>query len=125
MIDQEPTMTNSPIWVIVANDNDATICASTDGSSRLLRVLARKNCAAASVGAARHDFARQIMSEMFDGAMRGSYAGVILIANQTLMGAIDRVTGPQIRKLLIAQIVEEPAGKSLSNTMSALSRAVS
>ena len=118
-------MINSAIWVIVANDNDAPICANINGDSSLLRVVTRRHNAASSAHDAKLNFATQIMGELLDGALHGAYDGVIVFANQALMSAIDQVTVSQVRKLLLAQVVEDPTATALPDAVLAQMRVAS
>jgi hypothetical protein len=105
-------VTNSAIWVVVANDNNAAICSSSEGISRLLRVVERKNTHGGAAEG-KKEFAIRIMSELFYGAETGSYDGVVLMADQGLMNVLQVVTTPHIRKLIIAQIVDRPKSQTL------------
>jgi len=91
------------IWILVAGENDAVICASDAGSSRLLRVM-KKNTQTASDEDGRRDFAWQMMAELLRGAQEGVYDGVIMMAAPDMLGELHRVLIPEVKKRLMAEI---------------------
>lgn len=96
-------MLNSAIWVIVANDNDAAICASSNGTSRLLRTVSR-----APGESVAHGLALRVVAEMLHGARHEHCDGVILIAKPSFLEEMEQVAIPQVRNLVIANIVGSP-----------------
>ena len=85
------------IWVLVAGENDAVICASDAGSSRLLRVMKKEE-------GSQRDFAWQLMSELLKGAQDNAYDGVIVMAAQEMLNDLQRVSVPDVKKRLMAEI---------------------
>jgi len=90
------------IWVLVAGDNDAVICASDAGSSRLLRVMKKEE-------GSQRDFAWQMMSELLKGAQDNAYDGVIVMAAQEMLHDLQRVSVPDVKKRLMAEIARPSA----------------
>jgi hypothetical protein len=91
------------IWVLVAGENDAVICASDAGSSRLLRVM-KRGVQSGDDETDRRDFAWQLMSELLRGAESHSYDGVIVMATQDMLSELHRVAVPDVKKRLMAEI---------------------
>jgi protein required for attachment to host cells len=96
------------IWILVAGENDAVICASDQGSSRLLRVL-KKNTHASDDTNGRRDFAWQMMTELLQGAQDQAYDGVIIMAAQDMLDELHRVLVPDVKKRLMAEIARPSA----------------
>ena len=97
-------MTNFATWVLVAGEQDAAICSSEDGNSRLLRVIRQNRNSLPACDDTRRAFAWQLMMELFWGAHVGSFDGVIIIAAKEMLGELRRVALPEIRKRLVAEI---------------------
>src|ERR1700739_2102161 len=91
------------IWVLVAGENDAVICASDAGSSRLLRVM-KRGVQSGDDETDRRDFAWQLMSELLRGAEHHSYDGVIVMATRKMLSELHRVAVPDVKKRLMAEI---------------------
>ncbi len=98
------TLSNFSIWVLVAGENDAVICASDAGSSRLLRVVKKESLSDDTNKSDRHGFAWQLMSELMRGVDINAYDGVIIMASQELLREIHRVAVPEVKKRVIAEI---------------------
>ena len=96
-------MSSFSIWVLVAGENDAVICASDAGSSRLLRVM-KRGVQSGDDETDRRDFAWQLMSELLRGAENNSYDGVIIMATQDVLNELHRVAVPDVKKRLMAEI---------------------
>ena len=96
-------MSSFSIWVLVAGENDAVICASDAGSSRLLHVI-KKDIQAPAGNAGRTAFAWQLMAELQKGAQDRAYDGVIVMAGETLLGELHRLAVPEVKKRLMAAI---------------------
>jgi hypothetical protein len=107
-------MAISTVWIIVANDNDAAICASDDGTTQLMRIMTKDELRL--VGDEKPDdaFATQILAELYDGVRNGACAGFILVAGQTLIHNIEQRAIPEISRLMIAQIVNLPSADAIS-----------
>jgi Protein required for attachment to host cells len=90
------------IWVLVAGENDAVICASDAGSSRLLRVMKKEQ-------GSQRDFAWQLMSELLKGAQDNAYDGVIIMAAQEMLGDLQRVSVPDVKRRMMAEIARPSA----------------
>ena len=94
---------NFSIWVLVAGEKDAVICASDAGSSRLLRIVKKKELPAGEeVPAAT--FAWQLMSELVHGARRNAYDRVIIMASRELLKEIHQLAVPDVKKRIMAEI---------------------
>lgn len=97
------TLSNFSIWVLVAGENDAVICASDAGSSRLLRVM-KRGVQSGNEESDRRDFAWQLMSELLRGAQDRAYDAVIVMATQNMLSELRRVAVPDVKKRLMAEI---------------------
>lgn len=97
-------MSNFSIWVLVAGENDAVICASDAGSSRLLRVM-KRGVQSGNDEIDRRDFAWQLMSELLKGVEDHAYDAVIVMATQAMLNELRRVAVPDVKKRLMAEIV--------------------
>jgi len=102
------TLSSFSIWVLVAGENDAVICASDAGSSRLLRVM-KRGVQSGDDETDRRDFAWQLMSELLRGAENHSYDGVIIMATQDVLNELHRVVVPDVKKRLMAEIARPSA----------------
>lgn len=100
-------VTNFSTWVLVAREHDAAICSSENGQSSLLRVIQRNKAPRQSKEEYQRAFAWQLMSELFRGVRAGSVDGIIIIAAPEMLKQLQRVTLPEIRKMLVAEIPEE------------------
>ncbi|HWF64360.1 MAG TPA: host attachment protein [Rhizomicrobium sp.] len=96
-------MSSFSIWVLVAGENDAVICASDAGSSRLLRVM-KRGVQSGNDEIDRRDFAWQLMSELQRGAESQAYDGAIIMATQDILLELRRVAVPDVKKRLMAEI---------------------
>lgn len=96
-------MPNFSIWVLVAGENDAVICASDAGSSRLLRVIKKDNQAQAGEKG-RRSFAWQLMAELITGAQARAYDGVILMAGEAMLGELSQLAVPDVKTRVMAAI---------------------
>ena len=96
-------MSSFSIWVLVAGEHDAVICASDAGSSRLLRVM-KRGVQCGDDETDRRDFAWQLMSELSRSVENGACEGVILIADKEMLEALGRVMLPEVRQVLLAEI---------------------
>ena len=103
-------MSSFSIWVLVAGENDAVICASDAGSSRLLRVM-KRGVQTGNDEIDRRDFAWQLMSELLRGAEIQAYDGVIVMATEDLLRELRRVSVPDVKKRLMAEITR-PSSES-------------
>ncbi|MGH6829091.1 MAG: hypothetical protein ACREFW_09300 [Rhizomicrobium sp.] len=95
-------MPNFSIWVLVAGEKDAVICASDAGSSRLLRIVKKK--AAPSGEETQTTFAWQLMSELVQGVRSNAYDGVIIMASRELLKEIHQLAVPDVKKRIMAEI---------------------
>jgi protein required for attachment to host cells len=93
---------------LVAGENDAVICASDAGASRLLRVM-KRGVQTGNDESDRRDFAWQLMSELQRGAENHSYDGVIIMATQDMLSELHRVAVPDVKKRLMAEIARPSA----------------
>ena len=89
--------------MLVAGENDAVICASDAGSSRLLRVM-KRGVQSGNDEIDRRDFAWQLMSELQRGAESQAYDGAIIMATQDILLELRRVAVPDVKKRLMAEI---------------------
>lgn len=101
-------MSNFSIWVLVAGENDAVICASDAGASRLLRVI-KKDLQAAQGEAGRRAFAWQLMAELLKGAQDRAYDGVIVMAGKSMLGELHQLAVPEVKTRLMAAITRPSA----------------
>ena len=97
-------MSSFSIWVLVAGENNAVICASDSGSSRLLRVV-KRGVQTGNDDIDRRDFAWQLMSELQRGAEDKAYDGVIVMATQEVLRELRRVAVPDVKTRVMAEIV--------------------
>jgi len=94
----------SATWVLVANERDAVICTNDDGVSRLLQVISRKHVLSTDPEARRRAFCWQLMIELFRGAQRQAFDGLVIIAPDEMLRELRRIAMPEIRQLLVAEI---------------------
>lgn len=106
-------MSSFSIWVLVAGEKDAVICASDAGSSRLLRIVKKKEYPLAEE---QQSFAWQLMSELVQGVRANAFDGVILMAAPELLKEIRKVAVPDVRKRIMAEI-PRPAADSYAIPM--------
>ena len=104
----------STVWIIVANDNDAAICASDDGTTQLMRIVTKDKLRLVEDENPDDAFATQILAELFDGVRNKACAGFILVAGQSLIRNIEQRTIPEISRLMLAQIVDRPSAEAIS-----------
>jgi protein required for attachment to host cells len=97
-------VTNASIWVLIAGDSDAAIWTSESGVSRLLCVIRQDG-----VEGGRAGFAWQLMSELLRGAKADETGGIIVIATEEMLEELRKVTVPQVKRLLVAEIPGAPA----------------
>src|ERR1700684_3214767 len=96
------------IWVLVAGEHDAVICASDAGSSRLLRVM-KRGVQSGDDETDRRDFAWQLMSELLRGAENHSYDGASIIATHDVRSELHRGGDREVKKRLMAEIASPSA----------------
>lgn len=101
-------MSNFSIWVLVAGENDAVICASDAGSSRLLRMI-KKDSQAQTGEAGRRSFAWQLMAELITGAQDKAYDGVILMAGEGMLSELSALAVPEVKTRTMAAIIRPSA----------------
>ncbi|HKD48280.1 MAG TPA: hypothetical protein VKB67_11395 [Rhizomicrobium sp.] len=101
-------MSNFSIWVLVAGENDALICASDADSSRFLRVVKRDSQIVAGEAGTRA-FAWQLMTELLLGAQDRAYDGVIVMAGERMLRELQQLADPEVKTRLVAAIVRPPA----------------
>ena len=94
--------------MLVAGENDAVICSSDSGSSRLLRVM-KRGVQSGDDETDRRDFAWQLMSELQRGAEDHAYDGVIVMATREMLSELHRVAVPDVKKRLMAEIARPSA----------------
>jgi protein required for attachment to host cells len=99
---KSPTARSS-VWVLIAGDSDAAIWTSEHGASHLLRVI-KQDADGDDEDDLRRDFAWQLMGELSRGAESGACDGVIVIAAKEMLDALRRVTTPDIKRLMVAEI---------------------
>jgi hypothetical protein len=112
-------MPSSSIWVLVANEHEAAICASRNGTSELLRsmkgetVPSRSDCGGLDK---MHDssffkraFAGDLMQALCRGAVERAYDGVIIVANASMLEQLRCIRPNLVATLLIAEIVGGPS----------------
>lgn len=98
------------IWVLVAGENDAVICASDSGSSRLLRVM-KRGVQTGNDETDRRNFAWDLMSELLRGAQDQAYDGVIVMATEGILKELHQIVVPDVKKRLMAEIAR-PSSES-------------
>lgn len=97
----------SNIWILIANEHNAAIFASRNGTSQLLQslhndmadrgnVADRSNCL----------FACELVSVLSRGARLGDCDGVIILANAEMRDQLRLVMPISVSRLLIAEIAE-------------------
>jgi hypothetical protein len=103
----------SEVLVLVANEKTATLCANSEGETRLLRAIDRtpaRDADPRTVSTAdRHAFACELMLAMGRDLRDHPYDGVIIFADTPMMAELRTVQTSQISRLLIAQIVGTPS----------------
>jgi protein required for attachment to host cells len=99
-------MSKSAIWVLVASDCEAAIWSSEAGSSRLLQLITHYADAGEDQ---RGAFAWRLMSELSRGAMNEACDGIIIMADDLMLRELRRVTVPEIKRLLVAEIFAAPS----------------
>lgn len=106
------------ILVLVADDRNATLCANTDGATRLLRSI---ECVLPAGGTAqddegglrvRHNFACELMMALCRSTSEHVYDGVVIFAEAPMMDELRRVQTKAIAQLVIAQVVGKPSEAS-------------
>lgn len=97
-------MSNAAVWVLIASDTDAAIWTTDKGTSRLVRVVRQHEY---EVG--RRAFAWQLMDELAQGAQTKLCDGIIVIAGEDMLKEMRRVAGPEIKRVLLAEITGAPA----------------
>jgi protein required for attachment to host cells len=99
-------MSHSSIWVLIAGDNEAAVWTSQAGTSKLLQLIRRKpdpdpdRCGA---------FASQLMSELSAAATSKACDGIIMMAEEGMLGALRRATSAEVKRLLVGEIFATPA----------------
>jgi len=101
-------LSNFSLWVLVAGENDALICASDADSSRLLRVIKNDTQIVAGEAGTRA-FAWQLMTELLLGAQDRAYDGVIVMAGERMLGELQQLAVPEVKTRLVAAITRPPA----------------
>jgi protein required for attachment to host cells len=96
----------SSIWVLIAGDKEAAIWSSEAGSSRLLQLVKHEGDAGPDP---RGAFAWRLMNELSRGARNESCDGIIIMADDQMLKELRRVTVPEIKRLLVAEIFAAPA----------------
>jgi len=97
----------SNIWVLIANERNAAICTSRNGTSQLLQSLHNDMADRGNV-ADRSSclFACELVSVLSRGARLGDCDGVIILANAEMRDQLRQVMPLSVSRLLIAEIVE-------------------
>lgn len=110
-------MTSSTeILVLIANDRHATLCANTDGATRLLRsiecVLPVGSLCQDGEGMlrVRHNFACELMMALCRSTGDHMYDGVVIFAEGPMMDELRRVQTKAISQLMLAEVVGIPSG---------------
>ena len=100
------TGTQSSIWVLIASETEAAIWSSEAGSSRLVQTVRHEPDQGQDQ---RGAFAWQLMGELARGAQNETCDGIIIMAGHQMLKELRRVTVPEIRKLLVAEIFAAPS----------------
>jgi hypothetical protein len=105
---------NSKVLVLVADEKCGTLCANSEGNTRLLRCIDRVTPSNDSHTSqeARHIFACELMMALGRDAGLQDYDGVIIYAEEAMMEELRQVQTGVISRLLIAQIVGRPTPNS-------------
>jgi hypothetical protein len=111
-------MPSSSIWVLVANEHEAAICASINGASELLRsmkgeaVPSQSDCVDPGKmhdsSFSKRAFAGDLMQALCRGAVERAYDGVIIVANASMLEQLRCIRPNLVAKLLIAEIIGGP-----------------
>jgi protein required for attachment to host cells len=107
---------SSNILVLVADEKSATLCANTDGVSRLLRTMHNFPPVNDRIGDGdftstdQHVFACELMMALCCDTGKYRYDGLVIFADAAMMQEIRRVQTRTISQLVIAHIVGKPAG---------------
>jgi hypothetical protein len=122
---------SSEILVLIANEKNATLCANTDGVTRLLRSIDRVLPANDARGdgenarSTQHMFACELMMALCRGMREHTYEGVVIFAEAPMMGELRRVQTSAVSRALIAEVVGKPSeishfpGRSSANAQQA------
>jgi protein required for attachment to host cells len=104
----------SKVLVLVANETRGTLCAASEGTTRLLRSIDRVIPSNDSNPApqARHIFACELMMALGRDASLQQYDGVIIYADEAMMEELRRVQTSLVSRLVIAHIVGRPTPAS-------------
>ncbi len=104
------------VLVLVAGEKSATLCANSDGHTRLLRPMNRALPGNGSdeqlAGDARQAFACELMMALCRDTGAHAYDGVIIFAEAPMMEELRRIQTRAISRLMLAQIVGKPAQDS-------------
>jgi len=105
---------NSNVLVLVADEKCGTLCANSEGNTRLLRCIDRVTPSNDShtLQESRHIFACELMMALGRDADLQNYDGVIIYAEEAMMEELRRVQTSQVSRLLMARIVGRPTPTS-------------
>lgn len=111
-------MSNNEIWVVVATGSSgARILANAEGTSRVLKAFAMpsrppavQDTKVVSLLHARPpaaSLASQIMALLVEGAVKGSYEGLVIVASSEMKRELRLAMDRRVFDLLIGEIVED------------------
>jgi hypothetical protein len=93
---------------LVADEKNATLSASTDGVTQVLRTINQVVPVKDGDLGARHNFACQLMMALSRGIGEHTYDGVIIFAEAQMMGELRKVKTGLVSRAIIAEVVRAP-----------------
>jgi protein required for attachment to host cells len=122
-------MQEQPIWVLIANERSAAICASVDGTSQILDTVEHREPVRGTRPALvettdeqshriKREIAIEAMLRLDRGARTNAFEGVIIVADRGMMTELRLLKTARIGRFLIAEIEQAtPHGADLSAAM--------
>lgn len=113
---------SSEILVLIANEDNGTLCANTDGATKLLcsidRVLPVNERDADDECSPRRIFACELMMALSCGIDERNYDGVVIFAEPSMMDELRQVRTSAVSRALIAEVVGKLSDLTLSTSRS-------
>jgi protein required for attachment to host cells len=111
-------MRKNEIWVVVATGTDgAKILANREGSSSVVARFAmpqraagdadRKVVSIVNLRRPTATLAREIMAHLVEGAIQGSYEGLVIVASAEMTRQLRLAMDRRVFELMIAEILED------------------
>lgn len=102
-------MTNSRVWILVADCFSATISTSNGSGSTTVfsahNPVRRASCPA---------FAAQLIAKLQEGALAGSYDELVIVASEDMLQHIRDLKTADIEQRLVAELAEREHARAYS-----------